>query len=108
MANTLPALTSLVGPLAALERALSDFDATLAAVTAQQQTADGKVVVVANGLGRIVSILINPSLVSPGDPVALATTVMTVANAAITAATTQGAAAAGSFANALSLPALPA
>ena len=108
MSNTLPSFTSLVGPLATLERALSNFDATLAAITSQQQSSDGNVTVVANGLGRVVSITISQSLVSPGNPVTLAGTVMSVANAALSAAVAQGATAAVSFATGLSLPSLPA
>jgi DNA-binding protein YbaB len=107
MAN-LPSFTSLLGAMNALERSVSDFEYGLASTTAQSSSSDGTVMVVANGLGRIVSVTINPSLVSPGDPVSLASTVMTVANAAIAAAITQASALAVTFATSLGLPGLPA
>jgi DNA-binding protein YbaB len=108
MANPLPSFFSIAGPLAALTRALSTFQSSLGALTAQAQSADQKVTVVANALGRVVSIAIDPSLVATGDNVALAGTVRTVANSALAAAVAKGASNAVGFAGALALPGLPA
>jgi DNA-binding protein YbaB len=106
--SNLPSFTSLISGMVTLERALTDFETGLASTTSQSASSDGLVTVVADGAGRLVSVAIDPSLVSPGDPVGLATEVTTVANAALTAAGAQAATAAVNFAKALSLPGLPA
>jgi DNA-binding protein YbaB len=108
MATPLPSLSSLLGPLNTLARAISDFEGGLASIVVTQQSADHKVTVVANGLGRVVSVTIDPSLVAPGDSGALASTVKTLAKAAIAAAVGQAASSAVTFATGLALPGLPA
>jgi DNA-binding protein YbaB len=108
MANSLPSFFTLAGPLAQLQRGITTFKSGLASITSQQQSSDHLVTVVANGLGRIVSITIDPSLVAAGDNVGLAAKVQSVANAAIAAAITTASTNAVTFAKALALPGLPA
>jgi DNA-binding protein YbaB len=108
MATPLPTLSSLLGPLNTLQRAISDFEASLIGSTITRKSSDNKVTVVADGQGRVVSITIDVSLVSAGDNVALANTVKSVANSALAAAIAQSAAKAVTFASGLALPGLPA
>src|SRR5258708_7450214 len=108
MATPLPTLSSLVGPLNTLQRALLDFEASLIGSTVTKKSSDNKVTVVADGQGRVVSISIDPSLVAPaGNNVTLANTVKSVANSALAAAVAQSAAKAVTFARGLALPGLP-
>src|SRR4051794_28340282 len=109
MANSIPTLLSLIGPTNTLGRALSDFETSLAAVVVSKQSSDGKITVVANGLGRIVSISIDiayfVSVVELAQSnVTLAQKIMPVANAALTAAMQQSSAKAVTFATGLALP----
>jgi DNA-binding protein YbaB len=108
MTTPLPSLPSLISPLNTLVRAISDFEASLATISVTQASTDGKVTVVANGEGRVVSITIDQSLIASGDNVAVANSVKTVANAALANAIQQSAARAVTFANGLALPGLPA
>ncbi len=108
MASPLPTLSSLLGPLNTLQRAISDFETSLIGTTVTKKSPDNKVTVVANGQGRVVSITIDASLVAAGNAVTLASTVKTVANAALSAAIAQSATKAVTFAQGLALPGLPA
>ncbi len=107
MTTPLPSLSSLIGPLNTLVRAISDFEASLGTSVVSQTSTDGKVTVVVNGDGRVVSITIDPSLIAAGDNVALANSVKAVANVALAAAIAQSAAKAVTFATGLQLPGLP-
>jgi DNA-binding protein YbaB len=107
MATPLPTLSSLVGPLNTLQRALLDFESSLIGSTVTKKSSDNKVTVVADGQGRVVSITIDPSLLTVGNNVTLANTVKSVANSALAAAVAQSAAKAVTFARGLALPGLP-
>ncbi|HLZ10221.1 MAG TPA: YbaB/EbfC family nucleoid-associated protein, partial [Chloroflexota bacterium] len=108
MTTSLPSLSSLIGPLNTLTRTVSDFETSLASLTVSKQSTDTKITVVANGQGRVVSILIDPSLIATGDNVGLAAKVLSVANVALTGAIAQAASKAVAFATGLALPGLPA
>jgi hypothetical protein len=56
--SNLPSLASLIGPLNTLARQISDFESGLATTTSTQTSTDLNVTVVADGRGRVVSILI--------------------------------------------------
>jgi DNA-binding protein YbaB len=109
MTTPLPSPSSLRAALVALERAVSGFEATQAGTTFTATSSDGKVQVKVSGIGRVKSVSIDPSLVTPTTIVpTLQTKVLTTINAAIDAAYAGTRALAASFASALALPGLPA
>lgn len=105
---TLPTIPRLIEAMNALERSLSDFEASLVNATSHHPSADGAVVTTVDGRGRLVSLRMDPSLLASHDRKALAELLVAQINLATSGAATGSAAAAHAFAEGLSLPGLPA
>jgi DNA-binding protein YbaB len=107
MPTPFPDPRSLLAGLNTLERALTDFEKGRAGQTFLGASADNLVKATVNGQGLVVSIGIDDSQLALGlQP--LASKVMAAVNTAIDAAFAATAPLAASFANALTIPGLPA
>ena len=104
----LPDPTTLLDGLLTLERTLASLEAGFAAQAYSAASGDNKIRAVANGLGRLVSVTIDPSLVTTVAPATLAGQVQTVVNAALTASNTATQLAIKNAAKTLAIPGLPA
>jgi hypothetical protein len=108
MPTPLPNPQSLLAALNTLERTLADFEkAREAGPKFSRSSSDNKVTVVANALGRFMSVQIEQDQLTLGAA-ALAVKVRDVANLAVDAAYAATRAAFASFASTLSIPGLPA
>lgn len=106
--TALPNPTTLLSGLLTLERTLASLEAGFAAQTHTATSSDNNIRAVANGVGRLVSLFINPSVASSLASSTLATRVKDVINAALTASNTATQAAMANAAKTLSIPGLPA
>jgi len=109
MSNPLPSPSSLLDGLDALEKQLTAFEAGRLTQRFQKTSADGhSIVAVADGLGRLFSLNLDPALVAGSTAAALGPQVRDVINAALAAAQTSTAAAITTAAAGFAFPGLPA
>src|SRR5688572_17294920 len=108
MPTPLPNPATLLDGLMTLERRLSELERGFLAQSYAAASSDNKIRAVANGLGRLISLSIDPALAAALPPATLAGQVRTVINAALTAANQASQAAMRTAALTLALPGLPA
>jgi DNA-binding protein YbaB len=89
--DPLPSPSSFTATLLDLERRLANLDTSLRALRFPATSADGNLNVTADGLVDVASVQIKPAAVATPDPVALAGSLLTLANQAFTAAGTRAA-----------------
>ncbi len=108
MPTPLPNPATLLNGIFTLQRRLADLERGFFTQRYSAASSDGKIQAVADGLGRLTSLTIDPSLVASLNAPTLADRVKTVINAALTAANQATQAAMRTAALTLSLPGLPA
>lgn len=106
--TALPNPTTLIDGLMTLERALASLEQGFAGQNYTAASNDAKIHAVANGLGRLVSVTIDSSLVVSVAAQTLADRVKDVINSALTASNTATQAAMATAAKTLAIPGLPA
>jgi DNA-binding protein YbaB len=107
MSIPLPSTSSLLNGLDALERQLTELERGRAPLRFERSSTDTFIKVVADGLGRLVSVTLNPA-VATRPAATLAGQVKDVVNAALAAANAATATAISTAANTFALPGLPA
>src|SRR4051794_772828 len=103
--DPLPPASSFAGAILTIENQLSALDANLTTLTFSAQSADGNVSVVVDASIEVVSLVVQPALLSGAsvDLANIASTIVSVVNQALAAAHTRAASEAASASAAFNL-----